>query len=250
MVIFIFLVTFLSCSFLLFAFRPKEPNGIVLYFANVGTGKTTFLAKIAQKEIKRIRKGKSRFKYIASNAQIEGTRYIPDLRAIMKSGAMPDTLLLIDEASIEYNNKKQNLNDIELQIFKLIRHYNMTAIVVSQSYNDIDVTLRRLYTEIYLLNYLPWFTMIRPIKKYVGIDDATHDIVDMYKFRFFFSYRFFLRPKYFKYFNSWWIPSHIHLHDLEDFKITPPKEKKKKSRLKLIKDTEIKERIADGETEI
>lgn len=215
--------------------RPKKPNGITLYFANIGTGKTTFLAKHARAEMKRMNKGKSRYKDIISNARIEGVRHVPDIRKLLMAGAVQDTLILIDEASIEYNNRKQNLKDVEIAFFKLIRHYNCTAIVVSQSYNDIDVTLRRLYSEIYLLNYLPYFTLIRPIKKSVGIDEMTNDIVDKYKFKSFFSWRLFFRPKYFKYFNSWWIPSDIHINDLSDFELAPKKEMIKKHFIKADK---------------
>lgn len=225
--------------FFFFIAKPKQPNGITLYFANIGTGKTTFLAKHAQEELKRMRKGKSRYKEIISNARIEGVRHVPDIRKLFMAGAVQDTLILIDEASIEYNNRKQNLKDVEVAFFKLIRHYNCTAIVVSQSYNDIDVTLRRLYSEIYLLNYLPYVTLIRPIRKSVGIDELTNDIVDKYKFKSIFSWRLFLRPKYFKYFNSWWIPSDIHINDLEQFEHAPPKEKI--SKVKLISTDKLKE---------
>jgi len=190
-------------------------NGVVLYFANIGTGKTTFLSKIAIKEQKKMEKGKSKYKCIVSNARIHGVVFIEDLRGLIKEGALKDTLLLIDEASIIYNNRKQNLTEREIQWFKLIRHYNSSTIVLSQSYDDIDITLRRLYTEIYIMSRLPWFTLIRPIKKYVGIDEATGQIVDKYKFKFPTNWRLFCRPLYFKYFDSWWIPKNVPIHDLE-----------------------------------
>ena len=210
--------------FLFWFFKPPAPRGVVLYFANVGTGKTTLLSKFAIREQKRIAKGKSKYKYIVSNAAISGVTYFDDIRKLMKQGALQNTLLLIDEGSIDYNNRKMNLTELEIRWFKLIRHYGCTTIVVSQSYNDIDVTLRRLYTEIYLLNYLPLFTLVRPIRKYVGIDEMTNDIVDKYQFRIFFSWRVFLRPLYFKFFNSWWIPEDIPIHDLSKFDKLPAHE--------------------------
>lgn len=200
----------------MFLISPSGKNeGVVLYFANIGSGKTTYLSKIAIKEQKKMAKGKSKYKHIISNAQITGVIYEPDIRKLLKKGAFQHTLILVDEGSIMYNNRKMNLTQEEIQYFKLIRHYSTTMIVVSQSYDDIDVTLRRLYTEIYLLTYLPFFTLIRPIRKKVGIDEQTKQIIDEYRFKWIFSYRVFLRPLYFKYFDSWWIPSDVDVYDLE-----------------------------------
>lgn len=240
------MVIFLGGLFLLLAFlfwsnSPGEPQGVVLYFANIGTGKTTFLSKIAIREQERIKKGKSKYKYIMSNATISGVIYEPDIRSLMKRGALQDTLLLIDEGSIVYNNRKLNLTEMEILWFKLIRHYGCSTIVLSQSYDDIDITLRRLYTSIYLMTYLPYWTLIRPIKKSVGIDDTTNQIVDKYRFRFIFSWRVFLRPLYFKYFDSWWIPEDIPIHDLSYFKRRPEyiKNTQKHSKFKLFKAKDI-----------
>jgi len=190
-------------------------SGIVLYFANIGTGKTTYLSKLAIQEQKRIAKGKSKYSHVISNALISGVMYEPDLRKLLKAGAMQKTLILVDEGSIVYNNRKMNMTESEIQYFKLIRHYSSTCIVLSQSYDDIDVTLRRLYTEIYLMRYLPFFTLIQPIKKKVGIDEVSKQIIDEYKFKWFFSWRLFFRPVYFKYFNSWWIPENVDIYDFE-----------------------------------
>lgn len=209
------IIAILILTFLFWLNRPSDRGAIVLYFANIGTGKTTFLSKLAIKEQKKIQKGKSRFKHVMSNALISGCIYEPDIRKLLKAGAIANTLILIDEGSIVYNNRKQLMSEAEIQYFKLIRHYSSRLIVVSQSYEDIDITLRRLYSEIYLLNWLPWFTLIRPIKKRVGIDEMSKQIIDEYKFRSIFSWSVFFRPIYFKYFNSWWIPDNVDVIDLE-----------------------------------
>ena len=153
MVILIFIVVILMLLFKYFS--PPKPSGVVLYFANIGTGKTTLLSKIAIKEQRLMKKGKSKYKYIVSNALISGVTYIPNIRDLLKRGAMQHTLILIDEGSIVYNNRKMNLSDMEVQYFKFIRHYTSTLIVLSQSHDDIDVTLRRLYTQIYILRKMP-----------------------------------------------------------------------------------------------
>lgn len=201
--------------------KPNFTSGVTLIFANIGTGKTTFLSKIAIQELKKIKKGKSKYTQIISNAQIAGVVYIPDIRKLLKTGAVQDSLLLIDEGSIEYNNRKMNLTELEILYLKLIRHYKCDMTILSQSYDDIDVTLRRLYSKIYILRKLPYFTLIMPIKKKIGIDDISKQIIDEYRFEWFFSWRLFLRPLYFKYFNSWWIPENVPIVNLSEFKTMP-----------------------------
>lgn len=225
-------------ALLVFLNSPQHKNGIVLYFANIGTGKTTFLSKLAILEQKKIEKGKSKFKHIVSNAIISGVIYEPDIRKLLKHGAMQNTLILVDEGSIVYNNRKMNMTEFEIQYFKLIRHYSSSCVVLSQSYDDIDVTLRRLYTEIYLMRYMPFFTLIQPIKKKVSIDEISKQIIDEYSFKNIFSWRFFFRPLYFKYFNSWWIPDNVDIIDfeMEEFKKKlQPKYKQQPSKFGFIK---------------
>jgi hypothetical protein len=205
---------------------PCYTEGVTLIFANIGTGKTTLITKIAIDEQKKIAKGKSKYKYIVSNAQISGVTYVSDIRSLLKKGALRDTLILIDEGSIEYNNRKMNLTDLEILYLKLIRHYHCGITVLSQSYDDIDVTLRRLYTKLYILRKLPFFTLIQPIKKKVGIDEQTKQIIDQYRFEWFFSWRLFCRPKYYKYFDSWWVPENVEVHDLSKYQPLPKYEKK------------------------
>lgn len=227
--------------------KPKDPSGVVLYFANIGTGKTTYLSKIAQQEIKKMAKGKSQYKYIVSNAIISGVKYIPDIRHLLKTGALEATLILLDEGSIEYNNRKMQMSEAEIKYFKLIRHYKSTLIVLSQSYDDIDVTLRRLYTQIYILRWLPVFTLIQPIKKRVGIDEMTKQIIDEYHFTLPFSWRVFCRPIYFKYFNSWWVPSDVDVHDLEKYATQPEYRKPKRGKMGIMSNAEVIAEIEKSE---
>lgn len=226
----------LALLLIVFLFWVSEPKRgqVVLYFANIGTGKTTYLSKLAIEEQRKIKKGKSRFKHIVSNALISGVIYEPDIRKLLKHGALQHTLILIDEGSIVYNNRKMNLTESEIQYFKLIRHYTSSLIVCSQSYDDIDVTLRRLYSEIYLLRYLPFFTLVQPIKKKVGIDETTKQIIDEYQFKWPFSWRLFLRPIYFKYFNSWWIPENVDIFNLELEEFQSKKQPEYKSNRKFL----------------
>jgi len=209
--------------------RTPVPKGVQLYFANIGAGKTTLLSKIVYQVSKPrywfgIKKfyRKPVYDLILSNCLIDGTYYTSNFRFLCKQIAVAGTLIIIDEGSIEYNNrsfadKKNALTFEEIQYLKLIRHYQSCIVIVSQSYEDIDVTLRRLYTHIYLLEYLPFgLTLIKQIKKHINIDKETGQIIEKYHFVNPFAYRLLWRPKYFKYFDSWWIPEGFPVLNFKD----------------------------------
>lgn len=44
-------------AFLVWVSKPGKGSGVILYFANIGTGKTTYLSKLAQEEIKKMKVG-------------------------------------------------------------------------------------------------------------------------------------------------------------------------------------------------
>ncbi|WP_053955043.1 zonular occludens toxin domain-containing protein [Inediibacterium massiliense] len=156
---------------------------------------------------------------------------------MLKKEAIKDSLIIIDEASIEYNNRMMKMHHNEIQYFKLHRHYvsdkkySNDIIVISQSWEDIDITLRRLYSKMYLLNKLPFgFTMIREIVKKISCDDEKGDIIEKYKF--YGLPKFFYRPLYYNMFDSFWIPEDIPIKDVEDFE-----------ELEVLKPKTIKDRL-------
>lgn len=189
---------------------------VEMYFANVGAGKTTYLVKRAIEEIKRIENGKSKYKYVIGNfnANIENYIYIEDIREVLKHYVIEDALLLIDEASIEYNNRKMNMTTQEIKFFKLHRHYNVDIIIVSQSYEDVDITLRRLVDRMYQLKKLGPFTVIKSIRKKISIDNNTKQIIDEFYYNK-LDIKIFVRSKYYKYFNSYEKPKDMKIYNIE-----------------------------------
>jgi hypothetical protein len=191
-----------------------------MIFANQGAGKTSYLAKIVKQESKRIRKGKSPYKYIVCTEQIKGAIYMQDsmLRNVLKTYAFEDTLLLIDEASLTYPNSVQDVTPAEKQWFKYCRHYNSMVIACSQAYDDVNVVLRRLQNELWHMLKMGCFTILRPISKNIGIDENTHQIIDKYFFKSIFNYKIFLRSPLYKLFDSYSRPERpiYNLRELAD----------------------------------
>lgn len=195
---------------------------IKLVFANVGTGKTTYLAKLAHSK-RNIKK----YDKIFSNVPIEGC-YQFDVRDLGKLH-IENALLLIDEGAIVLDNNVK-LPEREKTFYRLHRHYNCDIVVVSQSFEDINIVVRRLYTSMYIMKrslFFPWLSYTRLISKKIGIDEVSKQIIDFYDF-IPFSRRYFRRSKYYKYFDSYDKPQ---LQEFEPKLWIEPKEEEPKEKV-------------------
>lgn len=169
---------------------------ISLYFANPGAGKTTYLSRIAQKYNKptalstmlnKITRGKlkekRKYDCVYCNVPIYNT-YMFDVDKDLGVKHIERSLLLIDEGAIVLDNRVP-LTEEQKTFLRLHRHYKVDIICVSQSWEDINIVVRRLYDRIYLMNktWLGHLTTIRKIKKMIQISEEGQ-IQDMYRFSF------------------------------------------------------------------
>lgn len=205
---------------------------IRIFFGNPGCGKTTCIVrnmKIMQKYPKSLhyklcntfpfslimkRKYPYMFGYY-SNFDSQFSENI-NLKDLGKWTLPPNSYLCVDESGIEYNSRKyKSLPQETIAWYKLYRHYEVKIIdFVSQSWEDMDVTIRRLADELWYLRKLGPFTLARRIYRWTGIDKETHQITDMYKFGSFIrrilpppfhrkDWYFVFRPFHYKHFDSY-----------------------------------------------
>jgi len=93
------------------------------YFGLPGAGKTSFLAKIAQKEIKRIKHRKSPYKMVLANFECQGC-YQLDFHDMGKY-LIENALILIDEITLEADSRDFKKFDQQLKYFFVMhRHYH------------------------------------------------------------------------------------------------------------------------------
>lgn len=150
-----------------------------IYFGVPGCGKSTHAASVVYHNLK---KGWPTY----CNFPVKGA-FLFDDEDIGKF-SFTDCDMIIDEASISYNNrnfKKGLMTQDRIAWFKLHRHYGVRNIYVySQSYDDMDITLRRLADRLYLIKrtLIPWLSIIKHIRIRIGINDETHQIEDQYSF--------------------------------------------------------------------
>lgn len=204
---------------------------IRIFFGNIGCGKTTLAARMFYKHLRsderhqrrlfRRRKqpaaeqSKCRYDYYFSNFPCD----LSTETSLFDLGEWtfpPHSYVVIDEAGIEYNNRKyKTMKQSLIEWLKLSRHYRCDVDFLSQSWDDIDITVRRLASELWYVRRIGPFTMLRRIYKRVGIDEETHQIVDFFSFNKlwqiilfgkFNDIQIFLRKPYYKYFDSFSTP--------------------------------------------
>lgn len=185
---------------------------IKIYFAPPGVGKTTLAARFVFWEWIRSKLHRNRYKRVLCNFPCAHS-FEFDTKQIGFVD-MSESLVLIDEIGIDMNNRNwANMPQETIRALKLHRHYKIDIIGFSQSYMDMDTTIKRMATEYRLLKKCwlwPFTVKALRITKTISIDDNTHDIVDAYQFdpwyiRWLTTKRYYM-PLYWHMFDSWNAP--------------------------------------------
>ena len=172
-----------------------------IYFGLPGCGKSSHAAMIVQRNLKHHIK-------TFCNFPCEGAIQI--YSSYIGKYSISDGDLIIDEAGIDFNSRAYKaMQKNTIQWLKLYRHFHIRNIYVySQSFDDMDVTIRRLADRLYLMEktFVPKLTRIRRIRKVIGVDDVSKQIIDQYSIdKLCRSYLF--TPLYWKHFDSFAVPS-------------------------------------------
>ena len=199
---------------LLLNFRYRSLNNpykLYMVFGKKGSGKSTYLCKLAKSYQKK--------KYIVYTnimyCKIPGVRLI-DPEKLGDFVPEPRSCVLLDEVGMLYDNRNfKSFKPSVRDFFKLQRHYHCVVYLASQSF-DVDKKLRDLTDRMFLVNALfPWLSLIRPITKKIGLVEASSQgesrIVDNLKFGSIFSWKFIFIPKYIKSFDSFLAPEKPYL---------------------------------------
>ena len=184
---------------------PRPPKTVLnVYFGVPGSGKTTFAAYLAKQSMREARVITwarnhpckfsawlldrtplfKRAEPVYSNVPITGS-YQLDPKDDIGKVMVEDGRVIIDEAGIEYNNRAyKTFSPAAIYWYKYHRHYKCPVDVFSQSYEDMDITLRRLAQNYFVVkkSLIPCFVVCKRIRRKVGIDDNTHQIIDHYYF--------------------------------------------------------------------
>lgn len=186
---------------------PEEENMVIGYFGLPGCGKSTFMAKIAQKAIK-----SGRYDKIFCNFYCDGTYKLnPD---DLGRYDFSNCLILIDEITLFFDSRDfKKFTREQKEFFLMHRHYGVDIIYFTQQYDGVDKKIRDITQELYYLKRAGHASVARCIHRTLDVDDHTKQIVYGYELSkgllgFVFSFfkkgewQFCWRPLYYKYFDS------------------------------------------------
>ena len=183
------------------------------YFGVPGCGKSTFACMIAQRELKRIRRGKSKYKRIFCNYYIEGCYKIN--YAELGYYDFSDSLILLDELTLEADSRSfKQFDSVKKKFFIMHRHYNIDIIYFTQQWDGVDKKIRDLTYTLYRISSsrLPFFNKFskaKTIYRVLDINEQTHELVNGYRFLkllesiFFSPSKICFRPLYYSKFDSY-----------------------------------------------
>lgn len=201
--VFLYLILFIIVKFYSM-FKYKRNCNFSTYFGVPGSGKTTVAACLSKHNLKH-------HIPVYSNVPIKGCYEI--VKEDIGKYKIENGLLILDECGTEFDNRnyKSNFTNEQVRWFKKHRHYQVDIACFSQYWNDIDIKLRNLSTSLYLIkpSIIPFFVVRKKIKKYIGINKDTKEIVDEYSFVPFSSF-YFYSPSVWKMFKT---------HDKEELPI-------------------------------
>lgn len=119
---------------------------------------------------------------------------------------MEDCLIIIDEAGVDFDNRKMKMTDEQVYFFKNHGHYQADIAFFSQS-TDVDIKIRKLAVCHYEIKRFPLIrdlSYIKTIGRKIGIDDLTHQETEMFYYVHFLAggIKLFWRRPYYKLFDT------------------------------------------------
>lgn len=217
----IFLIVFFSFMGLLSLFhiatrKYLNPYKLYLVFGKKGSGKSTYLVKLAQQHLK-----KGWFVYTnMEELFMPGVRHF-DIQHLGDFVPPANSLLLVDEVGMIWDNRDYKVfKPCVRDFFKLQRHYHVKVYMASQTF-DVDKKLRDLTDGMFLhRNIARVFTIGKRITRKVVLTQSTseaesrisEDLVMMP----FWNWTYTYIPKWAKYFDSHSIPEKEYLVYRED----------------------------------
>lgn len=185
---------------------------ITAYFGVPGCGKTTLLAMLAQKELRKMENGKSPYKHVLTNFYCKGCEHV-DLK---KLGEMipEDSLILLDEITLDADSRDfKSFSQYQKLFWILHRHVGCDIVYFCQDFSRVDKTIRNLTYDLWYCTKSVFplfreFTVCQRIWRNININEYSNELTLGYRFsnlreRLFTKTRKVLfRKPWYKYFDS------------------------------------------------
>lgn len=194
---------------------------IRIVFGKPRAGKTTYAASVVQRNKRKLalRSRLGRFgrfincySYVFSNEPTLSDTITFRVADLGKFKFPEHSLVVIDEAGIELNNRNFKTLTQESKRFAAMHGHQKVDVLLLSQHVDIDLAYRSRCHDMLLISNRGVFSLIEPIRYQIDVDNEKHELVEAYskpqglaKLLSFFlprGCRFFYRPRWYKYFDS------------------------------------------------
>lgn len=185
---------------------------ISCYFGVPGAGKTTLLSMFAVKELKRIKRKRSKYKRVYTNFECKGCYKMTF--ADLDKYKFEDCLILLDELMLDADNRGFKTFPLGVRDFlTLHRHVGVDIIYATQAYDKIDSKIRALTYDLWYMTktvvpIFSEFTFCKRIYRRIVINEYSGELIFGYRFCNFLemlfatNVKFVFRRLYYRYFDS------------------------------------------------
>lgn len=182
-------------------------NIISAFFGCPGCGKSSVLTIIAQKELRRIRKGKSKYSSVFTNFDCDGCYRIDffDLGQFYYH----DCLIILDELTLSADNRDwKKFPQRSKEFITLHRHFNIDIIYAVQDWSRAEKTIRENTVQLFYLNRFLFWSVSRPVYRTIAINEYIGDLIMGYRFPTFWELisgglHFYFIQSAWKYYDSY-----------------------------------------------
>lgn len=171
---FIILFSIYMILFILQLYLTPRHGKLELIMGKAGSGKSTLIAHLVKKANKKNRK-------VYCNHHVLGATKFD--HTWLGKYMLEDCTIIIDEAQICFDNRDFKSFTKELKFFfSNYRHFQADIYVVSQSWEDLDIKIRRQAKKIYIMqgSIIPFTIMLQRVKMKFGVNEDKTDIVTQF----------------------------------------------------------------------
>lgn len=217
--VFLVLLVALPLAWNLATLKYLNPYKLYLVFGKKGSGKSTYLVKLAAQRLKKKNNGWKVYTNM-DELCIPGVRHF-DIQHLGDFVPEANSLLLLDEVGMIWDNRDYKVFKPQVRdFFKLQRHYHVLVYMASQTF-DVDKKLRDLCDGMFLhSSFARVFTLGKRITRKVVITESTSEaesrISEDLVMLPFWDWTLTYIPRYAKYFDSHTIPPKPYLEYKED----------------------------------
>ena len=155
-------------------------------FGEPGCGKSSYLTLVAQRELRRIAKGKSKYESVYTNFDCRGCKTFD----FSKVGQWyyHDCLIIMDELTLTADNRSWKTFSAEAKAFICLhRHFNIDILYSVQDWSRAEKTIRENTVSLRYLSKFLWWVVARPVYRTICINEMVGELIQGYRFPTFFE---------------------------------------------------------------